>query len=193
VLDDGFQNPSVAKDLSLVVVDAEVGFGNGLCLPAGPLREPVSAGLARADAVVLIGPPAARAGHAARWPVALPVIEAELQPLPTGMPWQGLRVMAFAGIGRPDKMFATLRGLGADLVRTVALDDHQPLPRALLTRLEAEARSLNARLVTTEKDAMRLPPDLRASILTLPVRLVLADPPALDRLLAPVLSAATGP
>lgn len=193
LLDDGFQNPSVVKDLSLVVVDAEAGFGNGLCIPAGPLREPVAAGLARADAMVLIGPPTARAGFAARWPVALPVLEAELQPLPTGMPWAGLRVMAFAGIGRPDKMFATLRGLGADLVRTVALDDHQPLPRALLNRMESEARSLNARLVTTEKDAMRLPPDLRASILTLPVRLTLADPAALDRVLAPVLSAATGP
>ncbi|MCC7319453.1 MAG: tetraacyldisaccharide 4'-kinase [Rubellimicrobium sp.] len=190
VLDDAHQNPSLLKDLSLVVVDAVAGFGNGLCLPAGPLREPVAAGLARADAVVLIGRPDERAAFLARAGAtigALPVLGAELRPLPTGMPWAGLRVMAFAGIGRPDKMFATLRALGADVVRTVALDDHQPLSPALMQRLEGEAAALGARLVTTEKDAMRLPPARRASVLTLPVRLEFADPVALGAMLARVI------
>lgn len=183
ILDDGHQNPALAKDLSLVVVDAVAGFGNGLCIPAGPLREPVAAGLARADALVVIGNPGQRMQFLDRQALALPVLEAELAPLATGMPWAGLRVMAFAGIGRPDKMFATLRDLGADVVRSVALDDHQPLSGALIQRMQAEARALNARLVTTEKDAMRLPLALRASILTLPVRLEFADPSLLAALL----------
>lgn len=190
ILDDAHQNPGLKKDLSLVVVDAGVGFGNRLCIPAGPLRESVAAGLARADAVVVIGSADERAAFLSREPrvQALKVIEGELRPLPTGMPWEGLRVMAFAGIGRPEKMFATLRELGADLVRTVALDDHQPLSLALMQRLEAEAQALGARLVTTEKDAMRLPQRLRASVLTLPVRLEFSDPSAVESLLEPVLA-----
>lgn len=188
VLDDAHQNPALHKDLSLVVIDAAVGFGNGFCIPAGPLRERVAAGLARADAVVVIGSPEDRAAFLAREKTALPVLEAELRPLPTGMPWEGLRVMAFAGIGRPEKMFATLRGLGADVVRTVPLADHQLLTPALMQRLEREAKALNARLVTTEKDAMRLPPARRADILTLPVRLAFSDPAAVEHLLRDVLA-----
>lgn len=190
ILDDGFQNPSVAKSLSIVVVDAAAGFGNGRCIPAGPLREPVARGLSRADAVLTIGSAEAQAAFAARWRTAigqLPWLRGELRPLPTGMPWAGLRVLAFAGIGRPDKMFATLRGLGAVIVRAVPLDDHQPLSPALLQRLESDARQANARLVTTEKDAMRLPPGMRGRILTLPVRLEMEDPAALAALLDRVI------
>ena len=183
VLDDGFQNPDPARDLSLVVVDAEAGFGNGRVIPAGPLREPVEVGLARADLVVAIGPARARAALRAsrRWPV--PVVEARLEPL-GGEAWRGRRVLAFAGIGRPERFFATLRELGADLAGTVPLADHRPVTPKLLARLETRAKALGATLACTEKDAMRLGPADRSRVSALPVRLAVEDWDPLDAALA---------
>ena len=182
LLDDGHQNPSVTKTLSLVVIDAASGFGNARCLPAGPLREPVALGLARADLTLSIGPPEAQAAFRHQWGHALtaPHLTGDLAPLATGMDWRGLRALAFAGIGRPAKFFATLADQGATLCKTVALDDHQPLRVALMQRLERDAGALGAQLVTTEKDAVRLPISFRPRVLTLPVRLTLDAPAALD-------------
>jgi tetraacyldisaccharide 4'-kinase len=177
LLDDGLQNPSLHKNLSLIVVDARRGFGNGLCIPAGPLREPVEAALARADLVLSIGPDAAQDAFTETWgaQIPLPHVTGHLAPLQTGMDWEGLRCLAFAGIGYPDKFFRTLNELGAELVETRALDDHQELTTALLTRLERDAKAANAQLVTTEKDAVRLPQSYRMRVLTVPVRLALPD------------------
>ena len=189
LLDDGFQDPSLVHDLSLVVADAAQGFGNGLCLPAGPLREPVAAGLVRADLLLTIGDDAAQARFDAGWPsLAVPRLRAALQPLQTGFDWSGHRVLAFAGIGRPEKFFSTLRMLGADLVHAEPLADHQPITPALLARLEADARAAGAQLVTTEKDAVRLPRDARTRVLALPVRLALDDWGLLDAALERVLA-----
>lgn len=175
VLDDGFQNPALAKDISVVVIDAAAGFGNGRVMPAGPLREPVLDGMERADFALLIGDVDARCGFVDTYDLPVPLALATLQPLRTGMDWQGMRCVAFAGIGRPAKFFATLAGEGADILARHAFADHAPYRHDLLKRLSAEARALGAELVTTEKDAARLPAAYRGSILVLPVRLQIDD------------------
>ncbi|MEM7439660.1 MAG: tetraacyldisaccharide 4'-kinase [Pseudomonadota bacterium] len=177
ILDDGMQNPSVAKAMTIMVVDAGQGFGNGRIFPAGPLRQSVEDGVARADAVLVLGEPKEQSRFADSWPQvkAAPVFRGRVAPLQTGMDWSDLRVFAFAGIGRPAKFFATLRALGANVAVDRSFADHQPLSDALLTRMEREAAEIHAQMVTTEKDAARLPARWRGKVLTLPVRLEVED------------------
>jgi tetraacyldisaccharide 4'-kinase len=188
VMDDGFQNPSLVKDLSLVVVDGGFGFGNGRVIPAGPLREPVARGLARADAVVLIGDD--RTGVAARLGDGVALLRTRLAPAPGGLELEGRAVVAFAGIGRPDKFFETLDDGGARVVARHAFADHHPYKKYELTRMMAQADAAGARAVTTEKDAVRLPAAERERIDVLRVRIEWADEAALDALLDPVIERA---
>ncbi|MDT8345719.1 MAG: tetraacyldisaccharide 4'-kinase [Thermohalobaculum sp.] len=185
LMDDGFQNPRLRKAVSILVVDAGQGFGNGRLIPAGPLREPVAAGLARADLVVLVGPPPARAAALSRWPAlaAAAPLGAILRPVPTGLPLSGEPVVAFAGIGRPAKFFATLRELGARLVAAEAFPDHHRFDARVLTRLLRLARGQGAMLVTTEKDAVRLPPAFRREVVVVQVALAPDDWAPLDAVL----------
>ncbi|MEO0913943.1 MAG: tetraacyldisaccharide 4'-kinase [Pseudomonadota bacterium] len=188
LMDDGFQNPDVAKTLSFLVVDAETGFGNGRIVPAGPLREALKPGLARADLLITLGPDRAQDALAATWPEieGTPRLRAHLAPLAMGVPWQGRRVLAFAGIGRPEKFFATLRAEGAEVAATHSFGDHAPYSHQILERLSREAKALGAQLVTTEKDAARLPKAFRPSVQVLPVRLRSADWSPLEAALAPL-------
>lgn len=185
VLDDGMQNPALAKDLTLMVVDAHTGFGNGHVFPAGPLRQTIANGMACADAILVIGPPRAQLDFTDRWgqQISKPVLAGKLTPLQTGMDWNGLRALAFAGIGRPQKFFDTLAGQGADIVATRSFGDHEKLPVTVLKRMEKQASALGAQLVTTEKDAARLPASFQQKVLTLPVRLALAEPENMTNLL----------
>ena len=188
VLDDGFQNPGIAKDLSLVVIDAEYGFGNGCLIPAGPLREPVRTGLARAHAIVLIGdgepPEAVRMAER-------PVLRAGFVPVDAAR-FRGVRVAAFAGIGRPAKFFASLRRVGAEIVMARPFPDHHRFSSAELMRLRRDAERAGALLVTTAKDWVRLPVAARVGIETFDIELCWHDPALLPALLAPVLRARRG-
>jgi len=179
VMDDGFQNPSLLKDASLLVVDGGAGIGNGRVLPAGPLRAPLRPQVARADAVLVIGDGEAGAAVARTLAGACPVLRARLVPDTTDL--TGCRVLAFAGIGRPEKFFTTLRQMGADVVVARAFPDHHPYAPSDIEALLAQADAAGLRAVTTTKDFARLTgPDfapLRARIVPVPVKLVL-DPPA---------------
>lgn len=185
IMDDGFQNPSLVKDLSLVVVDGGYGFGNGKVIPAGPCREQIEDGLARADAVVLLGQD--RAGVAKRIGNRLPILRASLRPGPEAQAFSGRKVVAFAGIGRPDKFFETLEECGAQIVAAHSFPDHHPYVRAEIAQMEAQAQSAGALLATTAKDAVRVPPDQRQDLAVLTVRLDWDDVCALDRLLDRVI------
>jgi tetraacyldisaccharide 4'-kinase len=170
VLDDGFQNPSVAKDLALLVLD---GLGNGRVIPAGPLREPPADALRRADAIVLMS------GEA---PESRPVLHARLAPV-NAEAFAGRKAVAFAGIGRPEKFFATLETAGAALLERRAFPDHHPYRESELLPLARAAARADAALVTTAKDAVRLPPSLRDAVRVLEVRIAWADEAALASLL----------
>ena len=193
IMDDGFQNPTLTKDLSLVVIDGETGFGNRYVMPAGPLREPIKAGLKRTDAVVIIGSDATGATaviHAIK--PSLPILTARLAPS-SASPLQGQRVFAFAGIGRPEKFFATLAASGATVVGQKAFPDHHPFTADDIAALEIAAQALNARLVTTEKDYVRLDAIAQRNVTTLPVTLTFDDADTLTALIAPVLAQASVP
>jgi tetraacyldisaccharide 4'-kinase len=185
VMDDGFQNPTLHKTLALIVADGAVGFGNGRLVPAGPLRERVADGLARADALVILGEDrhglAALAG-------GLPVLKAWLEPDPAAAArLAGRDVLAFAGIGRPEKFFATLEALGARVVERAPFADHHPYRPAEVAALIDRAAAAGALPVTTAKDAVRLPPELRGGVAVLPVSVRWEDEGALAALLSPVL------
>ncbi|MDO8607763.1 MAG: tetraacyldisaccharide 4'-kinase [Phaeospirillum sp.] len=181
IMDDGFQNGSIAKDLSLVVVDGPYGFGNGRPIPAGPCREPAAVGLARADAVVIIGEdPTDVAAQAEAAKVM--VLRARLRPGPEAAALTGRKVVAFAGIGRPEKFFDTLRHCGARLVTTSAFPDHHPYTRSEIEDLLAEAEANEAIAITTAKDHVRLAADLQARVQVLSVTLDWRDPSQLSPL-----------
>lgn len=185
-LEDGWGPGAIEPDLTLLVADAIRGFGNGLCWPAGPLRESLAATRHRADLLLSVGPPKAQRSFMAQWggALALPPLQGQYLPLETGMDWRGTRLLAFAGMENPQGFFAALKGLGAELVRAEALSGSGGASRALLLRLEEEARARRAQLVTTEKDAARLPADFRSKVLTLPFRVQIDDTAPLDRALA---------
>ncbi len=191
VMDDGHQNPAVAKALSLVVVDGDTRegrwpFGDGAVFPAGPMREPLRTGLARADAVVLLLPLGAESPDPdllldfGALPVVCAVVEASAPP-PAGPQ------LGFAGVAKPWKVAEALQAAGCELVDFAPFPDHAAFREPDLQRLAAHARAHGAGLVTTEKDHVRLPATWRERVTAWPVQARFTDPAALDALLARAL------
>ncbi|MBE1237982.1 tetraacyldisaccharide 4'-kinase [Phaeovibrio sulfidiphilus] len=186
VMDDGHQNPSLVKTLSLVVIDGAYGFGNRRILPAGPLREPIRTGLARADAVIRIGEDRT---DIARWiPPATPLFTARLEPGAAAGRLAGEKVVAFAGIGRPAKFFQTLRDLGAKVLAEHPFADHYPYARTDIQPILDEAKALGATPVTTTKDAMRLPASQRAQVDVVGVQVQMDDEAGFRAMIAETLT-----
>ena len=200
VLDDGLQNPALVKDLAIAVVDGSRGLGNGLVIPAGPLRAPLDFQLELTDAVV-VNEGAVAAGTVTEWlrrRFAGPVLRASVVAAATVDWLRSARVVAWAGIGAPQRFFTTLRALGAELAEAVAFRDHQQLRDDDARRLLDLARRHGARLVTTEKDMVRLAgatgvcAALARDSTALPVRLALEEADA-ERLLSLSLAALEAP
>jgi len=178
VMDDGLQNPGIHKDIKIIVINGEMGFGNGMVLPAGPLREPLKQGLAKADAFLIIGDE--KSDARSNLPLGVPVFEAALKADHDGMPDKAQKYLAFAGLGYPDKFFNFLTSeLGYDIVETVAFADHCPYSRDDIQALRAKAKEQGAVLITTEKDYLRLPKGFKDDIFTLPVSMQFRDADAL--------------
>jgi tetraacyldisaccharide 4'-kinase len=186
LMDDGLQNPTLAKTFSILVVDGGTGFGNGRVLPAGPLREPVAAAAARCHAAVLIGPDATNAAN--RLPPTLKVLRADLVQDTSIAALAGRKVMAFAGIALPEKFFGPLRQAGAILVATRRFPDHHAYTARELNELLLEAQDLQAVPVTTPKDGVRLPQAVREQITVIGVGLEWREPGQIDQLLENIVA-----
>ncbi|MDR3325891.1 MAG: tetraacyldisaccharide 4'-kinase [Rhodospirillaceae bacterium] len=185
ILDDGFQNSSLKKDVSFLVVDGHVGFGNFRCIPAGPLREPVSLALARANAVIILGEDR---NSIADLIIDKPVLRAKLEPEDEAKILINKTVVAFAGIGRPKKFFQTLETLGAKIAKTFNFPDHHPYKISEIDKLIDFAKIHDAILVTTTKDIVRIPFHQRDVISVLRVKVIWEDEVTLMKILHPVLS-----
>ncbi|MFC6490886.1 tetraacyldisaccharide 4'-kinase, partial [Nitratireductor sp. GCM10026969] len=195
IMDDGFQSARVHMDFALIVVDARRGLGNGHVIPAGPLRAPLIDQLRHADGVVTMGEGDAaeivvrRASRAGK-----PVFAARVKPRKVrGL--KGVRVLAFAGIGNPEKFYDTLRNTGAEVVATRSFPDHYPYGEEDVAELAAQAEAEGLQLVTTEKDLVRLddgPGPVRefaANVRPLPVEAVFESAAAPERIIAETLTA----
>ncbi len=181
LLDDGHQHPGLHKDLRIVVIDGQNPWGNGYIFPAGPLRERVVDGLARADTVVIMGED--RFNVAGQMPTHISLLKASLVPDPLALSLRGQNVVAFAGIGNPQKFIATLQEIGARIVAWHAFEDHQAFGAADIQPLLDEAFAIGAVPVTTAKDAVRLSPDQRQQVNVVSVATLWKDEAALDAVL----------
>lgn len=175
IMDDGFQNPGLFKDLSFLVFDGSFGIGNGRCIPAGPLREDFGAGLKRADAAIIIGSDLCNLESR----LNIPTFAAEIRPIKAhrGTP----HIIAFAGIGRPEKFYQSLRSLNFNLLHTYDFPDHHIYTEDDLQTLIRSAERLQAEIYTTTKDFVKIPPQLQSKFKVLDIEILWQDPQALQQ------------
>lgn len=183
LMDDGFQNPSLRKNLSFLVIDGPGGLGNGKLLPAGPLREPLNEALERTDAIILIGEDQRSITN--KIPAHIPVFGASIKP--RLIPDSQKNYIAFAGLGRPEKFKKTLEDCGLKLAAFHAFADHHPYTEGEMQKLLQEANLKKAVLITTEKDWVRIPEIRRSQIQTLQITLEWNEPESLSEFLGKAL------
>lgn len=186
IADDGFQNPSLCKDLSFVVVDGVYGFGNGFTIPAGPLREWPDLAMKRADAVVMINP----APHSPSLPGNKPLLFAYITPDENALSLKDKDVLAFCGLATPQKFYNTLSSIGANIIKTKSYADHYAYSDDEIEALAKEAKAKQAILVTTAKDAARLPARTRALVTTVNISLRFENEEKLSQLMQRVMEPA---
>jgi tetraacyldisaccharide 4'-kinase len=185
IMDDGFQNPSLFKNLSLVVVDGHQGLGNQHVFPAGPLREPLSNGLKRANRVVIIGQDE---HNIAALSPQLPILPSVMVPDPESLELINQKpLIAFAGLGYPEKFFRFLRKNGGDLIETKQFPDHHPYTPEDLRPLIESAQERGAWLFTTEKDMVRIPNSLQSHFKVFKITIKFESDSLLECFLKPVL------
>ena len=177
--DDALQNHALHKTISLLVIDGPYGNGNGRLLPAGPMRESLTSAATRSDAAIIIGDDT----HQLAAQLRIPVITATLEPVGDVSFLSQSNWLAFAGIGRPEKFFATLESLGANVVATRRFADHHAYSERDIKQLMDAAKTHGAQLITTRKDAVKLPAAMRTHVTSMPVELVWDGPTTLQNLL----------
>lgn len=178
IMDDGFQNPGLCKDYSVLVFDGPYGIGNGRIFPAGPMREHLKDGCDRADTAVIIGQDLGSISQT----LSIPIANAEILPKKP-LDLSDRKVAAFAGIGRPEKFFETLREMGADVILQKSFPDHHCFSKKEIEDLLLQASKGTAELFTTEKDYVRIPTKFRKHIVSVPIKLVWRDSSIIDQAL----------
>ena len=177
ILDDGFQDTSIKKTLSIITVDAEIGFGNRKILPSGPLREPIPNALSRSDVLLVIG----RKHQRERFmksidlPNELNVFGAEMKVVKSDIHLDKTKFVAVAGIGHPEKFFNSIEKFGGEITKKFSLPDHENYTPRLLRKLKKASLSNNAQLITTEKDFVRIPKNERHNFIFLPIKLKFSE------------------
>ena len=179
IMDDGFQNPSLYKDKSLLVIDGAAGLGNLYPIPAGPLREFFSAGIKRADALIILGEDV---HHIADLTPDLPIFKGKVTPNTQNIKFPK-KVLAFAGIGRPQKFFQSLQDCGADIIKTYSFPDHHFYTENELKSLIQEALKYDADIFTTSKDMVKIPPHLQPHFHQLEITVIWENENALKEFL----------
>lgn len=188
IMDDGFQDPALIKTLSFLVVDGRIGFGNGKLIPAGPLREPIAKGLARADGIIIAGTDDSNTEDIIKKLAPdIPVFHGRFEPdAETIQNLKGQEVLAFAGIGKPDKFFDMLTGVGVPVFKKMPFPDHY-----FYTRFDVEQLLLEAEdkpIVTTTKDYVKIPQDMRSRITVIDGQFTFDKPEEIEALLKGVVS-----
>ncbi len=179
VMDDGFQNPTLKKDLSFLVFDGEFGYGNGMCIPAGPLRESLASGLKRAQAIIIIGEDKHNLANKFK---DFPIFKGHIKPqIPTP---EKEPIIAFAGIGRPEKFYNSLRLCGFKIYQTINFADHHQYKRDELLVLIEKAKKNKCMLYTTSKDFVKIPSDIRGYFKVLEITIQWEDEEKLRHFLA---------